>query len=69
MNLPPAEIEYEEAHISDDDAATIVTAIATCFFVSFVAVTLRLISRRLKHQYLPKDDSMAITALVRSQNL
>ena len=66
MDLPPTEIEYEEAHIFDDDTATIVTAVATCFFVAFVAVTLRLISRRLKHQCLQHDDYMAIVALVRS---
>ena len=64
MDLPPTEVQYEEAHVSDDDTATIVTAVATCFLVAFVAVTLRLISRRLKHQYLQKDDYMAIIALV-----
>ena len=65
MNLPPLEIEYEEAHISDDDSATIATVVAVCFFIAFVAVSLRLVYRRMKHQHLQNGDHMGIVALVR----
>lgn len=66
MELPPGEAQYEAAHISDDDSTTLITAVATCFFVAFVAVTLRLLSRRLKHQSLLQDDFAAIITLVRT---
>ena len=65
MDLPPLELEYEEAHISDDDSATIATVVAVCFFVALVAVILRLLHRRIKHLSLETHDYMAIAALVR----
>ncbi len=65
MELPPSEVQYENAHISDDDSATVITAVATCSFIAFTAVILRLISRRLKHVSLRQDDYAAIVALVR----
>lgn len=65
MELPPGEVQHEAVHISDDDSATVITAVATCSFVAFTAVILRLISRRLKHLPLQQDDYAAIVALVR----
>ena len=67
MELSPSEVQSEETHISDNDSATVITVVATCFFVAFIAVTLRLISRRLKHLYLQQDDYGAIIALVRTR--
>ena len=64
MDIPPLEIEYEEIHIADDDSATIATVLAVCLFIAFIAVSLRLVFRRMKHQYFMIDDYMTILALV-----
>ena len=65
MALPASEIQYEQAHITDNATNSILAASVICFVVAGSAVSLRLISRRLKQLSLGVDDYLAIVAMVR----
>lgn len=65
MESPASELQYERAHITDNATDSIIAANVICSVIAGTAVSLRLISRRLKRLSLGVDDYMAILALVR----
>ena len=63
----PNEIQYQLAHIHDDRASQIIISHVTCLPLAAIAVTLRLLSRRLsKSGRIKVDDLVIIAALVGS---
>ena len=62
--LSPAEIKYELAYIRDDRASNIVVSCVICISLATIAVTLRLLARRLSKAKILADDYMMIFALV-----
>lgn len=62
--MTPAEIEYEKEHITETQAPAVLTANVTCFALAVVAVSLRVLSRRMAGASLGKDDYMILVALV-----
>ncbi|KAI9876590.1 MAG: hypothetical protein M1830_006168 [Pleopsidium flavum] len=67
--LPASEIQYQQAHISDDRTTSIIVSNVICFVAACVAVSLRLISRRLSVVSMQADDYMILVALVRKPSL
>lgn len=65
MGSPASEIQYEQAHITDNATNSIILANAICSVVAGSAVLLRITSRRLKKLSLGVDDYMAMLAVVR----
>lgn len=65
MVSPAGELQYEEAHITDNATNSIIVANVICSLVAGSAVLLRIISRRLKKISLGVDDYMAMSAMVR----
>ena len=65
MDLPASEIQYQQAHITDNATNSIIAANVACSLVAGSAVVLRITSRRLKKLSLGIDDYMAMLALVR----
>ena len=62
--LSPAEIQYEVANIHDNRAPDLVVSTTVCLSLACVAVSLRLIARRLSKAKVWFDDYMIIVALV-----
>lgn len=62
--MPPEELAYQKAHIADDRRADIIIAIAVCLPVAYVAVILRIMSRRVAAVPLLADDWTMMIALV-----
>ena len=65
MGSPAREVQYEQAHITDNLTYSIIAANVICPLVAGSAVLLRIISRRLKKLSLGVDDYMAMLAMVR----
>ena len=59
-----AETLYEQQHINDNRVATLIASDVTCFILAFIAVFLRLLSRRIGKIKYMADDWLIINALV-----
>lgn len=64
MTVSSNEAAYEQLHIGDDAAKSIIITITFCFVVASVAVSLRVTARRLRRLPLLTDDWLAMTSLV-----
>ena len=64
MALPSSEILYQEEHITDNAVTSLIVSNVVCFVIAFVAITLKLISQRLRHLSLQVDDYLAMAATV-----
>ena len=60
-----AEIQYQLYHINDDKSAQMVSSQICGMVIAFVAVALRLVSRRVGRVSILADDYMVVVALVR----
>lgn len=56
MSLSPGEIQYQKDHASDTAVARLVAVFVICFVISYVAISLRFVSRRLNRTKLGTDD-------------
>lgn len=65
----PADIQYQKDHINDTNAPAVLTACIICFTLAVIAVSLRVLSRRMAAASLGKDDYMIFVALVSSDSL
>ena len=65
MEPPHSEIQYEQAHITDNAVPSLIATNIFCLMIAGSAVVLRLISRRLNRLSLGIDDYMAVLAMVR----
>lgn len=63
--IPPGQLQQQLNHIHDDRAPDIVASISVVFALAVVAVTLRLICRRLMKVALSYDDYLILVGLVR----
>ncbi|KAK3173075.1 hypothetical protein OEA41_006404 [Lepraria neglecta] len=63
FSLPPAEAQYQLEHIDESKVANIMASLIAGLSISFVAVVLRLISRRMVKTPLKADDWMMVAAL------
>ena len=61
----PAEILYQEKHISDTKVPDIIATNAICFPIACIAVLLRFISRRRSKIEYEADDWLIVAGLVR----
>ena len=61
----PAEILYQEKHISDNEVPNIIATNAICFPIACTAVLLRFISRRMSKIKYEADDWLIVAGLVR----
>ena len=68
-HLPPAEAQYQLAHIHESRAKELVVSHFICLMIAVVAVTLRFVSRRMSKTPLKMDDWMIVAALVWLGNL
>lgn len=62
--LPPAEAQYQLAHIHESRAKEIVVSHFVCLAIALVAVALRFLSRRMSKTPIKSDDWMMVAALV-----
>ena len=60
-----AEIQYQLDHIKDDKSVQMVSSQICGMVIAFVAVALRLVSRRFGRVPIQADDFMIVVALVR----
>ena len=65
MGSPARELQYEQAHITDNATNSVIVANVICALIAGSAVLLRIVSRRLKKLSLGVDDYMAMSAMVR----
>ena len=63
VQLTPADIAYQKAHIKDDRRGDIIVSHAICITLAFLAVILRFISRKLGKIKIQADDYTIIAAL------
>lgn len=68
MNLSPAEIAHEEAHIHENKAYQQIIAISVFGVFAFVSVVMRVVARKVGQVPLGMDDYLIIAAMVRSIN-
>ncbi|KAF2867684.1 hypothetical protein BDV95DRAFT_646623 [Massariosphaeria phaeospora] len=64
MSLPPSEIQYQKEHINDNVQPNIYASCFICLPAAFIAVGLRLVSRRMTAGGFGRDDSMILLALL-----
>ena len=64
--LSPSDIQYQRAHASEDKSKGVVVGCVICTVVSYIAVLLRFVSRRLSKTAIKSDDAMMILTLVGS---
>lgn len=64
MSLTPDQIEHQLVNIQDNVQPNIYAACGICLVSAYLAVALRLVSRRLKHAPLGSDDYTIFIALV-----
>lgn len=62
----PEQIEYQRQHIDDNRVDTLIAANVICFSLGFIAVCMRLASRRMANIEFKADDWFILCALVRS---
>ena len=62
---PPAEVEWQEMHISDSLVPDIIAVNAVCFTIACVSVALRFVSRRMAKVKYGLDDWLVLASLVR----
>ena len=65
MSSSPEEIEYQEAHISDNIQPNIYSAVIVCVLIMYFAVALHFVACQLKCCALGKDNYTILAALVR----
>lgn len=65
MSLTPDQLAHQFANVHDNVQPNIYAACGICLLSAYLAVTLRFVSRRLKHAPLGGDDYTIIVALVR----
>lgn len=63
-SLPPAEAQYQLAHINESRVPAIVSSQIACLVIAVIAVVLRFVSRRMIKTALKADDWMIVAALV-----
>ena len=61
---PHPDIQYQTDHIGDDRRPNIIAASTICLLAAYVAVTARVVSRRLQKIPLLWDDYSILVALV-----
>lgn len=61
----PEQIEYQRQHIDDNRVDTLIAANVVCFGLGFIAVCMRLASRRMANIEFKADDWCILCALVR----
>lgn len=66
-SFPKSEIEYQTAHL-DDDNGTAIAVVGSVFVVlAIISVVLRVVARRSKQAKLAADDYLAIGTVVSFQ--
>lgn len=63
MALPQSAILDQEKHVNDNKKPSLIVASAICLSAAYLAVTLRLIARRLARNSLGADDYTVLMAL------
>ena len=66
VTASPAEILYEQQHISDDRSGCLIAANVVCVSLAFIAVCMRFASRRMAMVKYKADDWLIISGLVRT---
>ncbi len=67
MSLPPSEVAYQLAHANDDGRSGLIISSAICLPAAYIAVLLRLTSRKISRGGLQADDYLILLGLVRSE--
>ena len=68
MEIPTAaDIAYQQAHIDDNAIPGIITANVICIVAAWIAVALRLYSRRLVRIPIITDDWLIVASVVRQK--
>ena len=67
-NLPPKEAHYQLANIHDSHRKSLAIAYITCYSISFTAIIMRFISRRIGRTSYGADDWCIVVAQVRSHH-
>lgn len=62
----PAEVLYQQEHVSENRVAALIAANAACLSLAFIFVGLRFQARRLRQTNDEADDWLVIAGLVRS---
>lgn len=62
--LPPHEAQYQLAHIDDNKSVAMATAYIVSLTISFLAVIMRFLSRRIGRANYGADDWIMLVALV-----
>lgn len=65
-SLPPAEAQYQLAHINDNKKRSIAAAYIVCVPIIFLAVIMRFVSRRIGRTSYGADDWIMVLGLVLS---
>ena len=63
MSLPTSAIRYQEQNIGENKKPDLIVASAICLSAAYIAVALRLLSRRRARTSLEADDYTVILAL------
>ena len=58
------DIQYQTDHVGDDRRSDIITSSTICLLAAYIAITARLVSRRLQKTPLHWDDYSILVALV-----
>ncbi len=64
-SLPPEEARYQLVHIHDSKRTSVIIAYVICYIISFSAVAMRFISRRIGRIPYKADDWSILVAQVR----
>jgi hypothetical protein len=67
MSLPPAEIQYQKLHYTDDRRSDIIISDAVCLSVAVVTVGLRFLARALIKAPVRVDSWLILVATVGSR--
>ena len=67
--LSPAEVQYEQAHIYQQKSTTNIIVLSVFTFVAFVALCVRLASRKIQRAGFALDDYLIVIGMVRSNYL
>ena len=64
QKLPPADVQYQLAHVHESRAKEVVVSQLVCLAIAVVAVALRFLSRCISKTPLKSDDWMIVAAMV-----
>lgn len=64
MSSNSANVQYQEAHAGDTAVARLIAVLIVCFVISYAAIILRILSRRLSRTRLGTDDWLILLSLV-----